>query len=160
MHSTSIHFHFLPNSNTILAFKSHISNIVPLTISPINNTNDPNDRVRLSKTLITITIVMLAVTKIKTNVVIVVASSASAPIALLITARTFFNFKSNRSGNEKLAYPRISNPLQFTNASKNAALYVKATSNHGRTFDRINEGSGATPASLIRVSFANKQYTK
>ena len=129
------------------------------------NANAINDEVRLSSMLITITIEMLAVTNIYTHLVIDVVQPFSSSsscctfvIVLLVAgALTFINFKSNSSGNEKLAYPSISNPLQFTNASKNGALYVSATSIHGNTFDNTNEGKGETPASLMSVSFANRQ---
>mmetsp|Transcript_34843 Transcript_34843/g.71118 ORF Transcript_34843/g.71118 Transcript_34843/m.71118 type:complete len:201 (-) Transcript_34843:1239-1841(-) len=72
---------------------------------------------------------------------------------------TFFNFTSNKSGKEKLEYPRINSPLQFTNASKNAALYVNATNSQGSTFDKRKAGIRATPASFTSVSFAKRQYT-
>mmetsp|Transcript_9938 Transcript_9938/g.14216 ORF Transcript_9938/g.14216 Transcript_9938/m.14216 type:complete len:211 (+) Transcript_9938:271-903(+) len=73
--------------------------------------------------------------------------------------RTFFNLTSNKSGNEKLEYPRINSPLQFTKDSKNAALYVNATNIQGSTFDKRKAGIVATPASFTSVSFAKRQYT-
>ena len=135
-----------------------------LTINPINNINATNDKVKLPDMLTAITIVMLAVTTIKTHLVIVVVLQSSTSccimlIALFNPALAVFNFKSNSNGNEKFAYPSISNPLQLTNASKHEALYVNATIIHGRTFEKINEGRGATPASWISVSFASRQYT-
>ena len=139
-------------------------NNTQLTISPMINANAINDEVRLSSMLITITIEMLAVTNIYTHLVIDVVQPFSSSscctfvmVLLMAGALTFINFKSNSSGNEKLAYPSISNPLQFTNASKNEALYVSATSIHGNTFDNTNERKGETPASLMSVSFANRQ---
>lgn len=72
--------------------------------------------------LIAITAEMLAVKKENITLVIFPSStdrSAKPPFNIDLT---FFNFTSNNRGNEKLEYPRINNPLQFTNASKNAAL--------------------------------------
>mmetsp|Transcript_16966 Transcript_16966/g.40614 ORF Transcript_16966/g.40614 Transcript_16966/m.40614 type:complete len:134 (-) Transcript_16966:1614-2015(-) len=91
------HYHFFQCSGTIHTFT--------WVISPTTNTNAPKAKVNELAMLITITRLILAVTTMNTPLVIAVVCPSSLRVFPVTapSALTFFNFKSNSRGMEKLA---------------------------------------------------------
>ena len=94
-----------------------------LDITTTMDTNDNPASTKLSIMLMTITAVMLAVTSMNTVLVTIVVWSSSVSVFLVtvLAPLIFLSFKSINKGTEKLEYPSISSPLQFTKASKKEA---------------------------------------